>query len=97
MLLTDHERDFLAAFLYEATTDPFKGPATEDLHQRDIYYHDLSHLMTAYYQESPPDQEGFGGSHNPTPPPSPWRDRAAAVCRDQVVAAELEKTQTVLA
>ena len=33
MLLTDREREFLAAFIYEATTDPFKGPATEELHR----------------------------------------------------------------
>ena len=49
MLLTHREREFLAAFLYEATTDPFKGPATEELHRRNIYYTDLSYLMTAYY------------------------------------------------
>ncbi len=95
MLLTDHERDFLAAFIHEATTDPFKGPATDDLHQRNIYYDDLAHLMTAYHQENLQDQEGFGGRRNPTPPPSPWRDQAAAVCRDQGVAAELGRMQTV--
>jgi hypothetical protein len=49
MLLTDREREFLAAFIYEATTDPFKGPATEELLRRNIYYTDLSHLMAAYY------------------------------------------------
>jgi hypothetical protein len=53
MLLTNRERDFLAAFVREATTDPFKGPATEELHRRDIYYTDLRHLLAAYYQETP--------------------------------------------
>src|SRR6266576_2692742 len=56
MLLTDREREFLAAFIHEATTDPFKGPATEELHRRNIYYTHLSHLMTAYYRENPLDQ-----------------------------------------
>src|ERR1700686_76629 len=95
MLLTDHERDFLAAFIYEATTDPFKGPATDDLHRRNIFYDDLPPLMTAYAQEGPLDQGGFGGRRNPSPPPSPWRDRDVAIRRDQEVAAELERIQTV--
>ena len=75
MLLTDCEREFLAAFVHEVTTDPFKGPATDELHKRDIYYTDLSYLMAAYYRENVGDQEGFGGKHNPTPPPCPWTDR----------------------
>ena len=92
MLLTDHEREFLAAFICEATTDPFKGPATEELHRRDIYYTDLSHLMTAYYRESVRGQEGFGGRCDSTPPPCPWKDRDSAVRRDREVEAELERT-----
>jgi hypothetical protein len=92
MPLTDHEREFLAAFIYEATTDPFKGPATEELHRRNIYYTDLSHLMTAYYREEPGGQQGLAGRHNPTPPPCPWKDREAAVRRDDEAAAELEKS-----
>lgn len=89
MLLTDHERQFLAAFIYEATTDPFKGPATEELHRLGIYYDDLTHLMTAFYQENPIDQEGFAGVHNPAPPSSPWRDQLTAVRRDRETEAEL--------
>ncbi len=92
MLLTDHERAFLAAFIHEATTDPFKGPATDELHRRNIYYTDLSYLMTAYYREDHPDQEGFGGHFNPNPPPCPWRDHDTAVRRDQEVATELART-----
>ena len=53
-MLIPGEREFLTVFIHEATTDPFKGPATEELHHRDIYYTDLSHLMTAYYRESVP-------------------------------------------
>jgi hypothetical protein len=89
MLLTDHEREFLAAFIHEATTDPFKGPATEELHSRDIYYTDLSHLLTAYYRENAGDQEGFGGKYDPEPPACPWDDRDAAVRRDHEVELEL--------
>ena len=83
MLLTDGERVFLAAFLHEATTDPFKGPATEELHRRNIYYTDLSHLLTAYYREHAGDQEGLGGKRAAAPTPCPWQDRSAAVQRDQ--------------
>lgn len=85
MLLNDHEREFLAAFIHEATTDPFKGPATEELHRRDIYYTDLCHLMTAYYLENAGDQQGFGGKYDSPPPPCPWKDHAAAVRRNQEV------------
>ena len=97
MLLTDHEREFLAAFICEATTDPFKGPATEELHRRDIYYTDLPHLMAAYYQESAGEQEGFGGKRAPALPPCPWKDRDTAIRRDHEVEAELNRTpnQTV--
>src|SRR5438105_3724710 len=97
MPLTEREREFLAAFIHEATTDPFRGPATEELHRRDIYYTDLCHLMTAYHRENPGDQEGFGGKRNPTPPPCPWKDRHAAVGRDHEVGVELERAadQTV--
>ncbi|HKI36628.1 MAG TPA: hypothetical protein VKA46_32525 [Gemmataceae bacterium] len=96
-LLTGTEREFLAAFISEATTDPFKGPATEELHRRTIYYTDLSHLMTAYYLENPRDQVGLGGKHNPTLPSCPWKDRDAAVLRDHEVEVQLESApnQTV--
>ena len=92
MLLTDCKREFLAAFIYEATTDPFKGPATEELHRRNIYYTDLSHVIAAYYRENPLDQEGFGGKHHSAPPPCPWLDRETAARRDREVEAELEGT-----
>jgi hypothetical protein len=90
-MLTDSERAFLAAFISEATTDPFKGPATDELHRRNIYYADLSYLMTAYYREAPPDQEGLGGKPNPTPPPCPWPDCEAVVRRNREVKVELDR------
>lgn len=90
MVLTDRERDFLAAFLAEATTDPFTGPATEELHRRDIYYSDVPHLLAAYYQQSPPDEEGLGGKPNARPPRCPWKDRDRALQRDREAGAALE-------
>ena len=92
MLLTYPERVFLAVFINEATTDPYKGPATEELHRRNIYYMDLSHLMTAYYWERALDQEGFGGKHQATPPACPWPDRETAVRRSREVEEELVRT-----
>ena len=91
MLLSDREREFLASFIYEATTDPFKGPATSELHRRGIFYTDLPHLLSAYYRESPADQQGFGGTHNPTPSACPWPDRESALRRDREVGAQLER------
>jgi hypothetical protein len=82
MSLTDREREFLAVFVHVATTDPFKGPATDELHRRDIYYSDLPHLLEAYYHES----------HGPVSnsdvlPTCPWNDREAAIRRDSEIAA----------
>jgi hypothetical protein len=91
MLLTNTEREFLAAFVHEATTDPFNGPATEELHRRDIYYTDLRHLLAAYYRESPHNQEGLGGQTILPLPPCPWADRARASHRDQEVQMELAR------
>ena len=90
MILTNSEREFLAAFIREATTDPFKGPATEELHRRDIYYTDLSHLLAAYYREGPGDQDGLSSKTVATLPPCPWTDRAMAARRDHQVQGELE-------
>ncbi len=91
MLLTDHERASLAAFVSEATTDPFQGPATAELHRHDIYYSDLPHLLAAYYGEHSPNQQGFGGKPNPTPPAWPWPDRDTDLRRDQEVEVELDR------
>ena len=92
MLLTDREREFLAVFIREATTDPFHGPATDELHRRDIYYTDLSHLMTAYYQEDIGHPEGMRGTGSLTAPPCPWTNRDAALQRDRDVQSQLHRT-----
>jgi hypothetical protein len=91
MPLTDREREFMAAFIHEATTDPFTGPATKELHRRNIYYTDVSHLMTAYYRENVSGQEGFGCKYDLAPPPCPWKDLDTAGRRDHEVAVELER------
>ena len=93
MPLTINERDFLAAFIHEAVTDPFKGPATDLLHRKGIYYDDVLHLMTAYYREHAPDQEGLGGKHDSDPPPPPWPDRQSVMRRDQELKQELALSQ----
>ena len=92
MLLTNQEHEFLAVFVSEATTDPFKGPATAELHRRDIYYTDLPHLLAAYYQERVGDQQSSGGELVATLPPCPWNDREVAVRRDHEVEVQLERT-----
>jgi hypothetical protein len=85
MALTDSEREFLAAFIYEATTPPFRGPATDDLHRHGIYYSDIHGLVAAYYRENSPAQEGLGGKRNTNPPPCPWPNLEVAVRRGQQV------------
>ncbi len=85
MSLTDRECQFLAVFIHEATTDPFQGPATAELHRRDIYYTDIGHLLTAYYREHDAGQQGLGGKATADHLPCPWQDRDAAVCRDEEV------------
>ncbi len=91
MLLTDHEREFLTAFIAEATTDPFKGPVTAELHRRDIYYTDLAHLLAAYYRESNMRPEKCAERPQPMPPSCPWQDRGGASRRDREVEIELAR------
>jgi hypothetical protein len=90
MLLTAQELNFLTVFIHEATTDPFKGPATEELHRRNIFYNDLSNLMAAYYLEGSGTQEDVGGRPASVPPPCPWSDREMAVRRNAQVRIGLE-------
>src|SRR5690242_10649759 len=92
MLLTPEEREFLAAFIHEATTDPFKGPATDELHRRDIYYSDLGHLMAAFYREDLGTQQGFGGRQLPVLPSCPWHDRDTATRRNLEVEMKMKQT-----
>jgi len=94
MFLTNREREFLTAFIHEATTDPFKGPATDELHRRDIYYTDLRHLLAAYYREGPREHVDLGGKPVGTLPPCPWADREMAARRDQQVEVELDQASS---
>lgn len=89
MLLTERERAFLTVFIDEATTVPFQGPATTELHRRAISYKDLSHLLSAFIWEGSRSQEMPGSNFSQTPS-CPWSDRETAVRRDQEVAADLE-------
>ena len=92
MLLTNREREFLTAFIHEATTHPFKGPATEELHRRNIYYTDLSYLLAAYYREGPADQESLGGRTVVPMPPCPWTDREMVIRREHEVEIEFNRS-----
>ena len=92
MLLTENEVTFLTRFIHEATTDPFKGPATNELHCRDIYYTDLSNLMAAYYAENTVGSETAASESSCHDVPCPWADRAAALRRNEEVRVDLQKT-----
>jgi hypothetical protein len=48
-ILTTQEKEFLDAFLFEATNSPFfRGPATKALHGIGVEYRDISYLSWAY-------------------------------------------------
>ena len=83
MPLTKPEREFLDAYVYEATHEPFGGPATDDLRRREIYYADLHGLLTGYHRELSSERILPFGKHNPSPPPSPWADREEVERRNQ--------------
>ncbi len=91
MPLTKAEREFLDAYVYEATHEPFGGPASRDLRQRGISYNDLNWLLTAYHRESCAEGISPFGRENPNPPPSPWADLQSVRCRSEAVGAEYEK------
>jgi hypothetical protein len=93
MILTDSEKSFLDVFIFEATTDPFKGPATSELHQRDIFYSDLSDLMAAYYLEQS-DESSPRVERSSVAPTCPWVDRDAVVRRNREVHLQLETANT---
>ena len=91
MPLYPAEREFLDAYVYEATIGPpFGGPATTDLRQRGIYYTDLSWILTAYQRELSAEGTPATGIHNPTPPRSPWVDLDKVIERNRVLKEELE-------
>lgn len=92
MLLNDDERKFLAEYIREATTDPFKGPLTEVLHRRDIYYTDLSELLAAYYREPTLAHHQMNSNKSLPATPCPWPDREAVVRRNYEIRSELQAT-----
>src|SRR5438128_11990139 len=80
-MLTPEEKAFLDVFLHEATTSPFRGPATDALHKIGVEYHDISYLAWAYHQEVGMTDFGWGHAAD-VAPPLPWADRDAALRRD---------------
>src|SRR5688572_20366001 len=89
MPLTSQEREFLDAYVYEATHEPFGGPATDDLRGRDIYYADLHGLLTCYHRLLCGEGIMPFGKHNPNPPSSPWANREEAEARNRALTEEL--------
>ena len=83
MPLTKTEREFLNAYVYEATYEPFGGPATSDLHRRGIHYSDLNWILTAFDREVSAQGIPPVGQQNPNPPPSPWTELTHAKLRNQ--------------
>lgn len=91
MPLAKAEREFLDAYVYEVTHEPFGGPATTDLHRRGIHYSDLHWLLTAYDRALCAERLLPQGQPNPIPPPSPWANLEHAKRRDQELREELER------
>ncbi|MFO0965801.1 MAG: hypothetical protein U0793_09495 [Gemmataceae bacterium] len=91
MPLTKEERAFLDAYVWEATHEPFGGPAASDLRGRDIYYPDLHGLLTAYHREMQNEQAAPFGKRNPCPPACPWRDRGEVDERGRMVMEETSR------
>jgi hypothetical protein len=85
MPLSKEERAFLDAYVYEATHEPFGGPATDDLRRRGIRYADLHGLLTGYHRAATTEGILPFGKANRTPPPSPWQSREVALDRSQAV------------
>jgi hypothetical protein len=83
-ILTSEETLFLDAFLHEATTSPFTGPATEALHNIGVEYGDVSYLAWAYNHEVPRTSFAWGLSAK-TAPPLPWPTREAALQRNHEI------------
>jgi len=88
MPLTKKEREFLDAYVYEATHEPFGGPATNDLRDRGIYYADLHGLLTSYHHEMSKERTLSFGKQNLFPPPSPWTNRQEVECRNRALLEE---------
>lgn len=83
-ILTAKEKSFLDAFLHEATTSPFTGPATRLLHGIGVEYGDISYIAWAYEQDVP--RTSFELGHPADAAPSlPWTTREAARSRDKEI------------
>ena len=85
MLLTKPEQAFLAVFIREATSDPFKGPATEELHRQDTFYTDIPYLVSAFYHELTSHSFGIENGRRSDIPSCPWENRTAALQRNEEV------------
>jgi hypothetical protein len=70
-LLTPAEKVFLDVFLHEATTSPFRGPATKALHGIGVEYGDISYIAWAYEQDVPRTSFAVGHAAE-VAPPLPW-------------------------
>jgi hypothetical protein len=91
-LLTPEENRFLDIFLYEATTAPFTGPATNALHKSGLEYGDISYIAWAYKQEVP--RTGFAMGHAADlAPPVPWPNRPSALQRNEQIRRIWEQRQ----
>jgi len=84
MILTLQEKSFLDVFLHEATTGPFRGPATEALHGIGVEYRDIAYLAWAYHKEVGATILGWGHSAEVSPP-LPWPTREAVLRRNQEI------------
>lgn len=91
MPLTQEERRFLDAYVYEATHGPpFGGPATRNLGQRNIWYSDLGWILTSYQRELSAEGRPATGFLDPEPPTIPWEDLDWVKHRSRVLREELE-------
>ena len=92
MPLTEYEKEFLDAYLYENSMAPFTGPATRALRARGILHWHLLWLQTAYGREHPPTFDGtqvYYGRPMSDPPAPPWADLETACRRDAQLRQEL--------
>jgi hypothetical protein len=90
MPLSQEERMFLDAYVYEATHSPFGGPATTSLRKDGIGYTDLSWILTAYQRELTAERRAVDGIQNLSPPPSPWGSLEVVKRRNDVLRQEWE-------
>jgi hypothetical protein len=84
MILNPQERAFLDVFLYEATSSPFTGPATQALHKIGVEYKDIAYLAWAYEQDVPRTDIAIGQA-SAVAPPMPWTSQEAALLRNQEI------------